>query len=246
MSFGSTVVLYLMLGAGAAGALFVREGLRDAAALFRLAAACLFWPLYVPVLLAPKSPLLTVADATGQLEAEQSPRDPVRAEIARVEAELDGALRTLDGWTEDALPLDGARFDELKQAWRLQAGRIRELGELLESVTQETQSMPNESSTEPVDRRHQSERARRDNVERLSDVHRRMQDDLFGNLAWVRELVTLIHLAKYTGAPASRAEELVAQIAAAVEGLSEVSDWRTSELAAAESHAGRTVTTAAD
>ncbi len=41
-----------------------------------------------------------------------------------------------------------------------------------------------------------------------------------GTLAWVRELVSMIHLAKFTGAPASRAEELVAQIAAAVEGLS--------------------------
>jgi len=35
----------------------------------------------------------------------------------------------------------------------------------------------------------------------------------------------MIHLARYGGAPASRAEELVAQIAAAVEGLSEVTEW---------------------
>jgi hypothetical protein len=35
----------------------------------------------------------------------------------------------------------------------------------------------------------------------------------------------MIHLAKFTGAPASRAEELVAQIAAAVEGLSDLT-WR--------------------
>jgi len=33
----------------------------------------------------------------------------------------------------------------------------------------------------------------------------------------------MIHLAKFSGAPAARAEELVAQIAAAVEGLSAVS-----------------------
>jgi len=44
-----------------------------------------------------------------------------------------------------------------------------------------------------------------------------------GTLAWVRELVSMIHLAKFTGAPAARAEELVAQIAAAVQGLSELS-----------------------
>jgi hypothetical protein len=35
----------------------------------------------------------------------------------------------------------------------------------------------------------------------------------------------MIHLAKFSGAPASRAEELVSQIAAAVEGLSEASSW---------------------
>ena len=46
-----------------------------------------------------------------------------------------------------------------------------------------------------------------------------------GTLAWVRELVSMIHLAKFTGAPASRAEELVAQIAAAVEGISAVT-WQ--------------------
>ncbi|MGD9856866.1 MAG: hypothetical protein AB7U20_18110 [Planctomycetaceae bacterium] len=56
-----------------------------------------------------------------------------------------------------------------------------------------------------------------------------MHDDLMSTLAWVRELVTMIHLAKYTGAPASRAEELVTQIAAAVEGLHEVSGLHTAE-----------------
>ena len=35
----------------------------------------------------------------------------------------------------------------------------------------------------------------------------------------------MIHLAKFTGAPASRAEELVAQIAAAIEGISAVT-WQ--------------------
>ncbi len=46
-----------------------------------------------------------------------------------------------------------------------------------------------------------------------------------GTLAWVRELVSMVHLAKFTGAPASRAEELVAQIAAAIEGISAVT-WQ--------------------
>ena len=55
-----------------------------------------------------------------------------------------------------------------------------------------------------------------------------------GTLAWVRELVTMIHLAKFTGGPASRAEELVAQIASAVEGLSEATAWREESLIEAQ------------
>ncbi|HEV8000289.1 MAG TPA: hypothetical protein VGP63_10445 [Planctomycetaceae bacterium] len=39
----------------------------------------------------------------------------------------------------------------------------------------------------------------------------------------------MIHLAKFSGAPASRAEELVSQIAAAVEGLSEALSWAGAE-----------------
>jgi hypothetical protein len=64
-----------------------------------------------------------------------------------------------------------------------------------------------------------------ENLERLRSVRQRLHDDLMGTLAWVRELVSMIHLAKFTGAPASRAVELVAQIATAVEGLSEVTHW---------------------
>jgi hypothetical protein len=43
----------------------------------------------------------------------------------------------------------------------------------------------------------------------------------------------MIHLAKFTGAPASRASELVAQIAAAVEGISAVT-WQDEHTGAEE------------
>jgi len=215
MSLASTLVLYLMLGGGVAGALLVREGMQGATSAMRLAAACLFWPMFVPLLLAPQHE--TEPKPSRVADSEASPLDPIATEIDRVESELEAALRTLDGWAEGTLALENARFDELSHAWRVQAQRIRELGELL-SATED--SATESHSTTP------SVRARRDNIARLKQLHQRMQNDLLGNLAWVRELVTLIHLAKYTGAPASRAEELVAQIAAAVEGLSEVSDWR--------------------
>ena len=74
-------------------------------------------------------------------------------------------------------------------------------------------------------RARQSDEARRQNLARLHEVREQANEDLTATLAKVRELVSMIHLAKFTGAPASRAEELVTQIAAAVEGLSEVAAW---------------------
>lgn len=225
MSLASTIVLYLMLGAGVTSGLFVREGLQTSAGAFRLALAWVFWPLYVPVLLAPVRPSAETP-AGGDIGRNVTP-NPILQEIARVELELAGALRTLDRWAEGALGAEEVRFTELKNAWRVQAHRIHVLGELLESFGDEAAAATAEDL--PATVVSHSQQARRENIDRLRQLHRRMYDDLLGNLAWVRELVTLIHLAKYTGAPASRAEELVAQIAAAVEGLTEVSDWRSDE-----------------
>ena len=81
------------------------------------------------------------------------------------------------------------------------------------------------AGTGASDRYRQSEQTRRANLARLHDVRNQAYEDLMGTLAWVRELVSMIHLAKFTGAPASRAEELVAQIAAAIEGISAVT-WQ--------------------
>lgn len=65
----------------------------------------------------------------------------------------------------------------------------------------------------------------------LTDEAGRLSEERIATLASVRELVSMIHLAKFTGEPASRADELVTQIAAAVEGLSEVATWSESPAA---------------
>jgi hypothetical protein len=159
------------------------------------------------------------------------------AAIAQVDAELDAALSSLDGWAEDVLAREKDRFQELRFAWNAQAARVREMDRLLAQPDLATQTFLTEpidwlapagsAETDPTDRRRHSELARRKNVERLRQVRHQAHDDLMGTLAWVRELVSMIHLAKFTGAPASRAEELVAQIAAAVEGVSAVT-WQES------------------
>jgi hypothetical protein len=85
-----------------------------------------------------------------------------------------------------------------------------------------TDNPPDTHSAAALDRWQKSSRAREQNLSRLAAVRRRSHADLMATLAWIRELVSMIHLAKFTGAPAARTEELVAQIAAAVEGVSQV------------------------
>ncbi|MFN0197587.1 MAG: hypothetical protein ACKVT0_12655 [Planctomycetaceae bacterium] len=233
MGLSQTIVFYLVIGASVATATFLSAETRSKwECAYRLLSAWLFWPMYLPILLSRQS-------QTGEtIESESStasPLDDISVAINQVEAELAEAVSSLDGWAEGVLAHEESRFGELRSAWRMQAERIRELDRLLthpdymrcdESGHRAADDVQSNEQGKPY-RASQSEQSRRENIAKLYQVRRRMHDDLMGTLAWVRELVTMIHLAKFTGAPASRAEELVSQIAAAVEGLSEVSSWQT-------------------
>ncbi|HWB09826.1 MAG TPA: hypothetical protein VG826_11390 [Pirellulales bacterium] len=219
MGLGETLVLYCLAGAGVAGAVYLGgEANRGWRCLFELALAAAFWPLYLPILLS--RPEKSRAAPATSLAAP----DPIAQAIAQVDRELDTALSSLDGWAENVLSREKDRLVELRTALALQAARIREMDALMAHTDTEGSESP---ATDPlvVDRRALSEQARRKNLQRLHEVRRRSYDDLMGTLAWIRELVSMIHLAKFTGAPASRAEELVAQIASAVEGVSAVT-WQ--------------------
>lgn len=221
-----TTMLYLLVGAAVAAAVFVRgSGESTASLAMQLLAAWLFWPLYLPMLLSPASaePAVPQRTAAGTRERE----DSLSSAISQVELELDAALGGLDGWAEDVLSSEQHRLEELRLAWKAQADRIREIDRLLAEPATRDDSLA-EVAQELTSVR-QSEQARQGNIQQLRALRNRMHSDLVGTLAWVRELVTMIHLAKFSGAPAARAEELVAQIAAAVQGLSEVSSWRERE-----------------
>jgi hypothetical protein len=219
MGFAETMIFYHLIGAGVATAVFLSDpGQSGWSRRLRVATAVVFWPLYLPILLSrPKGvPMSKTAPATGG-------GDAMVEAIAQVEAELETALASLDGWAEGVLSRETDRFHELGSAWRAQAGRIREIDGLL--IRADPAAKPPAPGPEAGERCRQSEQARQANLARLRHVRCRAYEDLMGTLAWVRELVSMIHLAKFTGAPASRAEELVAQIAAAIEGISAVT-WQ--------------------
>lgn len=218
MGFSETMIFYHLIGVGVAAAVFLSApGRGRVRPWFRAATAVVFWPLYLPILLsAPRS-------------RESAPRavdgDAMSQAISQVEAELETALASLDGWAEDVLAHESHRFSELGGAWRAQAERVREIDRLLAETDHGPTPSPTPSNPQQIDRCRRSEQGRRDNLARLRLVRGRAHEDLMSTLAWVRELVSMIHLAKFTGAPASRAGELVAQIAAAVEGISAVT-WQ--------------------
>jgi hypothetical protein len=217
--FGQTLVLYLVIGTGVAGAVYLTWGTdRGTNRWFVVATAVAFWPLYLPMLLAKG------ARVREPSAIQTAPPDALTAAITQVDSELEAALNCLDGWAEDVLARETDRIRELRSAWLAQAQRIREMDQLL--ARPEYAAAPADKPAVEADARlRNSLQARRQNIERLQRLRRRARDDLTRSLAWVREVVSMIHLAKFSGAPAARAEELVAQIAAAVEGLSELT-WQ--------------------
>jgi hypothetical protein len=223
-----TAIFYMLFGVVVAVAYYLRGG-----ATLELTAVPFFWPFYLPMLLATKEEGGETLSGEPLGESEGAgERDALATAIGQVEGELDAALEGLDGWAEDVLNCEARRLVELRSAWRLQAERIRQLDRLLAEPA--THDDPLAAAAADVGKARHSEEVRRENIRQLAALRKQLHGDLIGTLAWVRELVTMIHLAKFSGAPAARAEELVAQIAAAVQGLSEVSAWREEELVNAE------------
>lgn len=220
---GPSLVLYVLVGVGVAVAVYLSGGARTGGERGTMAAlAVVFWPMFVPLLLT--QPAWKREDRPAR---SAPPADAMAGAIAQVDAELEAALSSLDGWAEDVLAREQDRIHELRSAWSAQADRIREMDRLLAlpEYTVPPEPEPVAGLERISERIRHSRQARLHNIERLRAIRSRAHDDLLGTLAWVRELVSMIHLAKFTGAPASRAEELVAQIAAAVEGLSAVT-WQ--------------------
>jgi hypothetical protein len=230
MNLTTTLLFYLLLGSAVAVAVYVSfDDVGGGQRWFRTLTAAVFWPLYLPALL--QHPAGQVAQPLESAESNGlSPEglggaDEISAAIRQVETELDLALKSLGGWSDDVLIREEHRFEELRVAWHGQAAKIRELDCVLGQLAIPERAI-RPAAMEPSERVANSQRARQANIARLGALRDRYHADLMDMLARVRELVTMIHLAKYTGAPASRAEELVMQIATSIEGLSEVAAWR--------------------
>src|SRR5262249_56589477 len=91
MGFGVTTIFYLVIGAGVAVAVFLaEEGRSPAGRALRAAIATVFWPLFLPILLARPRP----QSGSAMPGAAEPPDEPTQA-IAPGEAEPDAALSRL-------------------------------------------------------------------------------------------------------------------------------------------------------
>jgi hypothetical protein len=217
---GSTLVIYLLIGAGVACAVYVSDLAGSPAQRgFQTAASLVFWPLFLPL-------LLQKVQTRRSVPVDVPPADDLAKAIAQVEAELNEALHSLRGWADEALHSHAGRLQALGRRWQAEAARIREMDRLLALPEY---AVPNDAI--------QAERpAVRDGVstpdglgrgadtmvqivERLRQVRQHAHEELMESLARVRQVAAMLHLARFTGEPPARAAELLADIEAAAERM---------------------------
>jgi len=119
MGFGVSVLFYLIVGTGVAIATWIGETPGGDGFRFRVLTSPLFWPIYLPVLLARRTVI-----GTGEpmsIARRSRAADEMSSLIAKVESELEAAFRSLDGWAEKALADQREPIHELRIAWRQQA-----------------------------------------------------------------------------------------------------------------------------
>src|SRR3974390_2076459 len=113
MTLGHLLLLHILAGLGVAGAIYVSSRSNTGSRWFQVVTALVFWPMYLPILLTKKSgPENPLSDTP----AANPVTDDLARAIAQVDAELEGALQSLDGWAEDVLARDQDRLDELRSA----------------------------------------------------------------------------------------------------------------------------------
>ncbi len=95
MGFTQTIVFYLLVGMSVSLAVFLKDnGSSNANRLFQAVTSCLFWPLYLPILLSSQT---GTATSTTAEPMEKVPVDSMASAIDQVESELESAVSSLVG-----------------------------------------------------------------------------------------------------------------------------------------------------
>src|SRR5262249_42482532 len=104
------------------------------------------------------------------------------------------------------------------EAWATRYGDIQDMDRILGTLEASLPSVPNTNtasgfaSTEAAELAKPRQEPIRHNIKMLREVRARAFEDLVDSLTRVREIISTLHVLRFTGAPASRADELVCQI----------------------------------
>jgi len=220
MGLNESLIFYAMIGLAVAVAVWSQEQeSTQPGRYFRAVTSVLFWPIYLPILLSPQPS----DESASTVESDVTPRpDGLALRIEAVKNELNDALASLDGWTAGALNHEQGRFEELLAAWNAQALRVQQLDAVLARCSVHAADVQNVNDCQSAQ---QFEQARLQNLAHLTAVRNQAEQELTTSLSRVRELISLIYVARFTGTLAGRADDLILEIAASVEGLSEVAAW---------------------
>jgi hypothetical protein len=209
MTLGQFLMLYLLAGCAVAAAVYLCLSARGPSErVLQVATALVFWPFFLTLLL---SRTRTRRSGDGSHSAES-----LDLTITSVHAELVSALGGMDGFADGAVPQQRDRLNELRMAWVAQAARIREMDRLLSEVERDADEPLEDGASQRVQATREAVRQR---VHELRQIRDQAHASLAQTLALVRELVSMIHLARFADTPSARAQELLAEIAAVTQDM---------------------------
>jgi hypothetical protein len=217
MGIVETTVFYLLLGFVTGTAMFLRE--REALSLWRCALAVLAWPVFAPLLLggAARPPTPPAAPNKGDADAR----------LQRAEQGLLAVLAELDGAAAGALKQEVPRIQKLAASLQKLSGRVQDMDRILatpEFDADRASALLSElhaRGAELSDPRALSLRTRLRNIERLKSLREGTAELLERSLLKIEEMSSQVLLLRFAVDPEREVAELMRDIAASVEGLSE-------------------------
>ncbi len=225
MGITETAIIYGIIGVVTAAAMWLSgAGAPGVQRAGLFAVHALLWPFFAPVLLGGAAERAAPTPRTRRAGAEATELD---GRVHAAEERLLAALASLDGLAEDALRPELHRVRELTGALARMARRLAEMDELLatpefdeERALGALEALEDTDAGAP-DARADSVRARLRNIRRLVQMRQNLSMDFERAMVKVDEISSQIRLLRFADRPEHEVGELIWDIEATVEGLSE-------------------------
>jgi hypothetical protein len=218
MGAAGTLVVYLVIGLTCAAAVFLRGGRTAGWFVFD----ALFWPFFVPALLARAAVEVPVTAGSGPREGPSG--DP---RLRTAEARLMEALGGLEGVAEEVLAPELGRLQQLTATLSGVERRLIEMDALLGTEEFDPERADRllvqlgERGLADDDPRVVSVAARRRNIGRLTAMRDTLSADLERATLEMEEMSAQVRVLRFADRPQAAVVELIREVADTVEGVTE-------------------------